>query len=727
MTVLDYLNLTGKRAVPPIRQAEASECALACLVMVANYHGFDTDLVSLRRRFQVSLKGATIKQLLSMSEELGFSGRPIRGEISDLRQVALPAILHWDLRHFVVLTRVTSGLRGPRYHINDPASGARVYGEHEVARRFSGVFLELVKSERFQPQTQRSRLRINQLWSRLEGFWPAFRQVLLLSGVLQITALVTPFFLQISIDTVLPSADASLLFVLAMGFGGVAMVAMLTAWVRSLVLVRLDSSLSYQVTVNLFRHMLRLPLAWFERRHVGDIVSRFGSSRTISDLLSQGLIAAFIDGLMAIITLALMFVYSPALSLLALSALALTMGLRLAFFSTLKQSNVSVITTNARENSTFIESIRGAATIKAFGEEANRQRFWQQKKADAVNSEIKTGRLNSGFDAGEQLVMAIERVLFIYIGIRFAMKGTLSLGMIFALSSYRQQFLDAASRLIQQGIGYRLLDMHLTRIADIALSSPEPLANIGQRTTSIDRHTPIGIQLRNIRFRYATNETEILKGINLDVSPGEMIAFVGPSGGGKTTLMKIMMGLLNPVYGDLLVGGQSIAAYGVGLWRREIGSVAQDDVLFAGSLADNICFFDADPDDTLVAASAKAANIHSEIESMPMRYHTPVGDMGSVLSGGQRQRVMLARALYRQPRVLFLDEATAHLDPISEKVVGEAVQKLSCTRVVIAHRPQTIQRADRLFLVANGLCTQIPLGINGAELNPDVSDSALPS
>lgn len=657
----------------------------------------------------MSLKGATVKQLLAIGEELGFSGRPLRGEIADLRQVALPAILHWNLNHFVVLVRVSQGMRGIRYHVHDPATGVRTYSEGELARHFTGIMLELVKSENFRPLAERTRLRINQLWSRMEGFWPAFRQIFLLSTVLQLVALVAPFFMQISIDTALPSGDADLLLVLALGFGGVAIVSMLTTWVRTLVLVRLDASLSYQVTVNLFRHLLRLPLPWFERRHVGDVISRFGSIKTISDVLGQGLIAALLDGIMAIVTLALMFVYSPALSLLALVALALTIGLRLGFFTALKYANVSMITANARENSTFIESIRGMATIKAFGEEANRQRFWQQKKADAVNAEIKTGRLNAGFNAGEQLVMAIEQVLFVYIAIRYAMGGVLSVGMIFALQSYRQQFLGAASRLIQQGITYRLLDMHLTRIADIALSPAEPLASPGNAVAVGDHRSPARIELKNVRFRYAPNEPEVLQGINLDITPGEMVAFVGPSGGGKTTLIKIMMGLLTPTYGEVLIDNQPLASYGVASWRREIGSVAQDDALFSGSLADNICMFDPDPDNDLMTDSASAANIHNEIEQMPMRYHTPVGDMGSVLSGGQKQRVMLARALYRQPRALLLDEATAHLDPASERIVGEVVQGLVCTRVVIAHRPQTIERADRLFHIGDGRCTPLEL------------------
>ncbi len=703
MIILEQLDFAGRPKTPVIRQAEASECGLACLAMVACYHGLNVDLITLRQRFPISLKGSNLKQLMVIGEELGFAARPLRGEVGELAHVTLPAILHWNFNHFVVLTRVRQTLGGIRYHVNDPARGQRVIGEAEFARQFTGIILELTKSERFQPKVERTRLRISQLWSRMEGFWPTLRQIFLLSVALQLLSLAAPFFLQISIDTVLPGLDTDLLLMLALGFGGVAVVSVLTTWVRALVLLRLGTSLSYQIVINLFRQLMRLPLQWFEKRHVGDVVSRFSSTKSISDLLSQGLIAALVDGIMALATFALMLVYSPALSLLALTALILTICLRFGFISALQQASVSMIATNARESSAFIETIRGIATLKAFGEESNRQRYWQQKKADALNAEIKTGRLNASFNAGEQLVMAVERVLFVYIAIRYAMSGALSVGMIFALQSYRQQFLDATSRVVQQGINYRLLDMHLTRIADIALSPTEPIPLPGHSSMiDIDDRQPVRIELRGVRFAYAPSEPEILAGVDLVIEPGEMVALIGPSGGGKTTLLKIMMGLLMPTAGEVLVDGTPLLAYGLMRWRQRIASVAQDDSLFAGSLSDNITLFDTEPDSSLLKASALQASCHADILAMPMQYHSLVGDMGSTLSGGQRQRVLLARALYRNPVALFLDEATSNLDWSSEKRIVDALSDVACTRIISAHRPQAIEGASRVLTVSKG-------------------------
>jgi ATP-binding cassette subfamily B protein RaxB len=384
-------------------------------------------------------------------------------------------------------------------------------------------------------------------------------------------------------------------------------------------------------------------------------------------------------------------------------------AIKVGSFTAMRLRNIDVITASARENSSFMEAIRGIAAIKTFGQEGNRLRLWQQLKADAINAQIRLGRLTGGFDAIGQFVIALERVLFVYLAIGMAMRGEFTVGMIFAFQAYKQHFLDASTRLVDFWLRFRLLDLHLDRIADVALSRSE--IPIVPRSESLE---PVrgAIELRKVGFSHGFGEPKILENVSLTIEPGEMMVLVGPSGGGKTTLLKIMMGLLRPAgEGEVLIDGKSLNSTWLEHWRRQIGSVAQDDVLYAGSLAENIAFFDPEIDMQRVMEVARLASIHEAIESMPMRYDTLVGDMGSALSGGQRQRILLARALYPEPAVLFIDEGTAHLDSESEKEVMDVLAGLSITRIISAHRQGAIAKADRTVLVAGRQVREIAMNV----------------
>ena len=666
--------------------------------MVAGHHGFNADLPTLRRRFGVSLRGATLKTIISAAEQIGLVTRALRVELGDLPEVQTPAILHWNLNHFVVLTKVTGSLKGRRYHVNDPGRGAHVLGEAEVSRLFTGVLLELRKGAGFQPQQARSPLRIGQLWSSVSGLGSSMASVLTLSAVLQLISLAMPFYLQLGIDNVLPSADDQLLKMLAIGFGGLALINLLTTWLRSIALLNMTSAFSFQVIDNLCRHLLRLPLSWFEKRHVGDVISRFGSTQPISDFVSQGAVSAVVDGCMGVATLVLMFIYSPLLAGVTLVACVAYAGFKVASFAALRRSNVSSITANARENSAFIETVRGAPTIKAFGQEEVRQGAWQVLKAAAMNAQLKLGRLSAGFEAATGAVLAIERVVFIYLAVGLATKGGFTVGMIFAYQAYKQQFLDAMTRLIDQGVKLRLINVHLTRIADIALSQPEP---VGLRQEAEPELTG-AIELKDVSFRYGPGDPFVLRSVNLKVEAGEIVALVGPSGGGKTTLIKLMMGLLEPTFGSVLIDGRPLAQIGGRAWRSRIGSVLQEDQLFAGTLAENVSFFDPEINMNQVREACRQAAVLDEIERMPLGLETLVGDMGSSLSGGQRQRVMLARALYREPLAIFMDEGTANLDVRAEAAVLSSIADFKSTRLLCAHSPQVFRFVDHVLIVNEG-------------------------
>ncbi len=699
----DLLELEGRRAVTFVQQAESSECGLACLAMVGAHYGFDVELSAMRRIFGTNLRGITLKSLVSMAEHIGLSCRAVRGEIDDLQHLKTPAILHWNMNHFVVLTGVRHGVGGWRYDVMDPAVGPSVLTKSDMSRAFSGVALEIEPGAEFTGTRQKSPLRIGQLWSSLGGVWSAFGGILCLSLVIQLATVAMPFYMQIGIDSVVPAGDENLLYVLAFGFGGVALIMTLTNWLRAVALLNLSNAFSFQVVNNLFRHMIRLPLSWFEKRHVGDIVSRFNSSQPLSDFLSQSMMTAVIDGVMALLTLALMIMYSPVLAVVALGALAGYILARVVSFRVLRSTNVSAISADARENTALIETIRAITTVKAFGIEPNRLRYWRNLKARAINARLRIGRITAASEAFTGGIMAIERVVFVFVALRLVMHASLTLGMIFAFQAYRQQFLDAATRLVEQVMRYRLLGVHLNRISDIALSVPERKIAIGSAYERAKGH----IRIHDLSFRYGTYDPFVFRMLNLTIEPGEMVALVGPSGAGKSTLLKLMMGLLEPTSGQVFIDGVPLSQFGSTAWRSQIGSVLQDDQLFAGSLAENISLFDSQIDLARTRDACRNAAILKDIERMPLGLETLVGDMGSAMSAGQRQRVMLARALYNQPAALFIDEGTANLDNSTESEVVANLRSMTMTRVVSAHRPLAVNSASRVILVEGGSAREI--------------------
>ena len=716
----EFLNFTGRARLPVILQTEVAECGLACLAMVAAFYGHEFDLNTLRRRFPISAKGVTLKALIEVAGRLGFSSRPLRLEPAHLKELRLPAILHWDLNHFVVLKSVGRS----KVVIHDPAIGLRSYSFEELSKHMTGVALELTPTPKFERKREVERIRMGPLIGRVAELGRALSQALVLSVIVQLFVLVSPFYMQIAVDDAVGKGDSGLLVALAIGFGLFTLINVAATALRSFVSLQLGNVITFQMVVGLFHHLMRLPLPFFERRHIGDLISRFSATYPIKDLITEGLVAVLVDGVMAIATLALMIAYSWLLALISLAAIVLYVTLRLSAIGALRRRTEDQIQARAREDSTFIETVRAVQTIKLFGREAEREGVWQNRYAAFINAGIKLGRLQINFKAANDLIFGVENIAAIYLGARLAIDGAMTVGMLFAYMSYKQQFLDKVARLIEKMIDLRMLDLYLERLGDIALAERER----GLDAPSHSARPLIGaIEVRNVSFRYAETEPYVLESATLRIEPGEFVAITGPSGGGKTTLMKLMLGLFEPSSGELLVDGYTIGALGVANLREQVGVVMQDDQLLSGSIQENISFFDTVVDPAWVQACAEAAGIHNDIMRMPMGYHTLVGDMGGALSGGQRQRILLARALYRKPRILFLDEGTSHLDPAMEEQVNSAIAKLAITRVTIAHRPQTVAAADRILVVHQGRVSEVtrPTAVVTSITQPRLS-AALP-
>lgn len=681
-----------------IYQSEAAECGLACLAMVAAAYGYNIDMASLRQRYPLSLKGANLQQIMQLADELGLAGRALRLEPEEFAQLKLPCILHWQMNHFVVLVKVKARV----IQIIDPAFGKKELSYAEIDPSFTGIALELSPTATFKPQDQRQSLSLSQFWSSASGLWPALVRILLMSLVLQFFLLVAPYYMQLVVDEVLVSRDLDLLHVLAAGFGLLLLLQVLTNILRSWLVLHLGSVLNLQLATNLFRHLLHLPLSFFEKRHMGDIVSRFGSLQQLRELLTNSLIEALIDGLMALAVLVLLFVYQPALATVVLCAVLLYALLRLVFYAPLKQCTEQSIVAQAKEQSGFMESVRAIQSLQLFSKQSQRLSLWQNQYSTAVDQQFRLGRWQLSLQAVHQLLFGLEHIVVIYLAALAVLDQIFSVGMLFAFASYKSQFTQRAAAFIDRWIEFRMLELHLQRLADIALTQTEQSGE-HQPYLPLQGH----IELRDLSFRQGDQEPWLFQQLNFKLSPGESVAIVGPSGVGKTSLLKIMTGLVSVQHGKVLIDGMELTSFGLQHYRSQIATVMQNDQLLSGSVIENISFFSSSPDLQYVMHCAELAALHQDIVAMPMGYNTLIGDMGSVLSGGQKQRLLIARALYHNPKVLVLDEATSHLDVMLEARVNQAIRQLHISRIIVAHRPDTILSADRILLLQHGQLTEI--------------------
>ncbi len=692
-------DLPRGRSTPLILQTEATECGLACLAMIAGHHGHRIDLGSLRARHALSSRGATLGDLMGIAGRMQLIARPLRLELDQVGDLSLPCLVHWDFNHFVVLVRCNAR----RVVIHDPADGRRTLSLAEFGQHFTGAALELAPAPDFRHRRERRRLPVGALVGRLPGLHAQVAKVIALALALQAFALLAPFYMQWLIDDALVAQDRDLVVVLGVGFLLLVVLQAGVAALRAWLLVVLGTRLHLQLQGRLLHHLMRLPMTWFERRETGDVLSRFESLRAIQRTLSTSFLESLVDGAMAVLTLCMMFAYSARLALVGLGAAVLYAGLRLLMYRPMRGAAEEHMMRTASQHGHLIESLRGMQSIKLFAHEDQRFARWHHLAVDQSSAALRSERLNLLAQTLNAALFGAENVLTLWLGALLVLGAGdgagFTVGMLFAFVACKTQFVQRVAALVDKGLELRMLGLHADRVGDVALAdveaqegghdAPAGTADVGGR-----------IELKDVGFRYAEGEAPLFSGLSFCVEPGESVAIVGPSGCGKTTLVKLMLGLLQPTEGRIEIGGVPLARLGLAGYRRTVASVMQDDALFAGSIADNICFFDPCPDFAHVEACARQAAVHHDILAMPMRYETAVGSMGSVLSGGQRQRVLLARALYRRPGILFLDEATSHLDVARERCVNEAVRALALTRVIVAHRPETIASADRVIMLA---------------------------
>ncbi|EHN3961399.1 peptidase domain-containing ABC transporter, partial [Salmonella enterica subsp. enterica serovar Kentucky] len=680
--IINLLDLRWQRRVPVIHQTETAECGLACLAMICGHFGKNIDLIYLRRKFNLSARGATLAGINGIAEQLGMATRALSLELDELRVLKTPCILHWDFSHFVVLVSVKRN----RYVLHDPARGIRYISREEMSRYFTGVALEVWPGSEFQSETLQTRISLRSLINSIYGIKRTLAKIFCLSVVIEAINLLMPVGTQLVMDHAIPAGDRGLLTLISAALMFFILLKAATSTLRAWSSLVMSTLINVQWQSGLFDHLLRLPLAFFERRKLGDIQSRFDSLDTLRATFTTSVIGFIMDSIMVVGVCVMMLLYGGYLTWIVLCFTTIYIFIRLVTYGNYRQISEECLVREARAASYFMETLYGIATVKIQGMVGIRGAHWLNMKIDAINSGIKLTRMDLLFGGINTFVTACDQIVILWLGAGLVIDNQMTIGMFVAFSSFRGQFSERVASLTSFLLQLRIMSLHNERIADIALHEKEEkkpeieiVADMG----------PISLETNGLSYRYDSQSAPIFSALSLSVAPGESVAITGASGAGKTTLMKVLCGLFEPDSGRVLINGIDIRQIGINNYHRMIACVMQDDRLFSGSIRENICGFAEEMDEEWMVECARASHIHDVIMNMPMGYETLIGELGEGLSGGQKQRIFIARALYRKPGILFMDEATSALDSESEHFVNVAIKNMNITRVIIAHRETT--------------------------------------
>ncbi|EEV5953777.1 peptidase domain-containing ABC transporter [Escherichia coli] len=690
--IINLLDLRWQRRVPVIHQTETAECGLACLAMICGHFGKNIDLIYLRRKFNLSARGATLAGINGIAEQLGMATRALSLELDELRVLKTPCILHWDFSHFVVLVSVKRN----RYVLHDPARGIRYISREEMSRYFTGVALEVWPGSEFQSETLQTRISLRSLINSIYGIKRTLAKIFCLSVVIEAINLLMPVGTQLVMDHAIPAGDRGLLTLISAALMFFILLKAATSTLRAWSSLVMSTLINVQWQSGLFDHLLRLPLAFFERRKLGDIQSRFDSLDTLRATFTTSVIGFIMDSIMVVGVFVMMLLYGGYLTWIVLCFTTIYIFIRLVTYGNYRQISEECLVREARAASYFMETLYGIATVKIQGMVGIRGAHWLNMKIDAINSGIKLTRMDLLFGGINTFVTACDQIVILWLGAGLVIDNQMTIGMFVAFSSFRGQFSERVTSLTSFLLQLRIMSLHNERIADIALHEKEEK----KPEIEIVAHMgPISLETNGLSYRYDSQSAPIFSALSLSVAPGESVAITGASGAGKTTLMKVLCGLFEPDSGRVLINGIDIRQIGINNYHRMIACVMQDDRLFSGSIRENICGFAEEMDEEWMVECARASHIHDVIMNMPMGYETLIGELGEGLSGGQKQRIFIARALYRKPGILFMDEATSALDSESEHFVNVAIKNMNITRVIIAHRETTLRTVDRVISI----------------------------
>lgn len=681
-------HLFERRKTPVVLQSEAMECGLACLSMAMATFGRNLDLPVLREKHPVSLRGMSVGRMIDVADAEGFLLTAYESGPLDLAPLKLPGILHWKGQHFVVLTSYQAG---KSVTIHDPAVGIRHLTWSQFVESFSGVACELEPLASMKPEVKKSRLSILSFVKQTYGYGGMLAKMLLLALLAEGLALVSPLLLQTVVDEVIPVRDDRLLWALAAGFAGLAIIKAGLGLVRSWLSMALTGMLALTMKQMTFRHMLRLPLNWFEKRGIGTVTARFNSLDNIRNVLTENVLMTLVDTLIAVVMIVVLLVYEWRLALLTIGFAAVSFGVTIFMYKRYAVAASEGVVADAEENRALVEAVTSMPAVKMFGQETRQLQGFRRTVMASTNRMLDMMRVRAWHGSILGVIGALSDVAVVATSAYLVLSGSISLGLMFGFYAYRQILSDKLNGLSSSYFQFRVLSVYTNNVADVLLSAPEP-----------DNHRALAVsarpalEFRNVSFTYDEADAPTVSHFSLRVAPGEIVGITGRSGGGKSTLIKLLTGSLEPQEGQVCLDEASIAGVPPKVIREHMAVVLQSDHLFTGTLLDNVTMFDPHPDMPRVHQAIEDAALSTEVGSMPAGLSTYILGHAPTLSGGQRQRLMLARAFYKNAAVLVLDEATSALDVASEVHICEAIRKKGLTTLLVAHRQETLARCDRI-------------------------------
>ncbi|MGF1684412.1 peptidase domain-containing ABC transporter [Photobacterium minamisatsumaniensis] len=687
-----------------VRQTENAECGVACLTMIADWHGYQISLRHLRAKFGITQHGMSFARLIECAELINLSGRAVRLDLNELEQLSTPCILHWNLNHFVVLKSV----KGNKVVIHDPANGVVHPTLSDVNKHFTGIALELSPTHDFKKRDEKEKTKLSELIGKTVGLKYSLIKIFLFALVLEALALLSPMLNQIVIDEVLVGYDENLLILIIFSILLITATQTLIGLAKEWATITLSVNFNMQWTANVFHHLFRLPIEWFEKRDIGNISAKFAAINVIQNTLTTSVIQALLDLVLVIGTLIVMLLYSPTLSIIAIIAALIYVVLRFSWFGAFKRAEENTWETNTKEESYFLETVRGVLSLRVNGTLPWRESSWRNLNINRRNAQLYELKLGMIYNTINITIISLVSASVLWFGANLVLSGQFTIGMLVAFLSYQGRFSGSISSLIDKYFEYKMLSVYNERLADIVLTQKETNNDYGFKAIqsgTANEHEEL-IDFSGVSFSYGTNEPLLLNDASFCIKRGEIVALVGPSGCGKSTISKLLLGIYKPTAGYIeFFGSSNLSMKEV---RQRIGAVLQEDQLFSGSIIENIAFFGSELDEEWLVECAQKAGVHDDIERLNMGYHTLVGEMGSSLSGGQKQRILIARALYKKPELLILDEATSSLDIHTESLVCQTFRQIGLPILMIAHRPETIASADRVLLLQDGLVNEVP-------------------